>query len=223
MQAILVVGEGEAVRELARELADAGYQVTVHRREDAVQALGLSAPAAVVVDLSDGGGVDELAGAADGWEKTPLLGLIPEHVVGARPLDPRIDEFAVLPLRPNELSLRLRRLLDSRGLIDSPEVLRQGALSIDLAGYRVFVDGVLVELTFKEYELLRFLATNPDRVYTREALLDRVWGYDYFGGARTVDVHIRRLRSKIEASGHTFIETVRNVGYRFCRSPDSSS
>jgi DNA-binding response OmpR family regulator len=69
--------------------------------------------------------------------------------------------------------------------------------------------------TYKEYELLRFLATNPDTVFTRETLLNKVWGYDFYGGARTVDVHVRRLRSKIEDRSHSFIETVRNVGYRF--------
>ena len=80
---------------------------------------------------------------------------------------------------------------------------------------KAFVGGRPMELTYKEYELLRFLATNRDKVFTREALLNRVWGYDFYGGARTVDVHIRRLRSKIEDGHHTFIETVRNVGYRF--------
>jgi ATP phosphoribosyltransferase regulatory subunit len=77
------------------------------------------------------------------------------------------------------------------------------------------VGGRSVELTYREYELLRFLAQNPDRVFTREMLLNRVWGYDFYGGARTVDVHVRRLRSKIEEAGRTYIETVRNVGYRF--------
>ena len=70
-------------------------------------------------------------------------------------------------------------------------------------------------LTFREYELLKFLAGNRGRVFTREALLNKVWGYDYYGGDRTVDVHIRRLRSKTEDSNHAFIETVRNIGYRF--------
>jgi len=79
----------------------------------------------------------------------------------------------------------------------------------------VTVDGRLVTLTFKEYELLRFLASNRGRVFTRDVLLNEVWGYDYYGGDRTVDVHIRRLRSKIEDSTHIFIETVRNIGYRF--------
>ena len=86
---------------------------------------------------------------------------------------------------------------------------------IDLAKREVTVDGKLVELTFKEYELLKFLASNRGRVYTREALLNRVWGYDYYGGDRTIDVHVRRLRSKIEDSKHSFIETVRNISYRF--------
>ena len=73
----------------------------------------------------------------------------------------------------------------------------------------------VIELTFKEYELLLYLAGNKGRVFTRESLLNKVWGYDLFGGDRTVDVHIRRLRSKIEDPEHTFIETVRNIGYRF--------
>ena len=75
--------------------------------------------------------------------------------------------------------------------------------------------GRKVLLTFKEYELLKLLASTPGRVYSRDKLLDQVWGYQYFGGTRTVDVHVRRLRSKIEDASHTFIETVRNVGYRF--------
>ena len=75
--------------------------------------------------------------------------------------------------------------------------------------------GRLLALTFKEYELLKLLATNKGKVFTRESLLNEVWGYDYYGGDRTVDVHIRRLRSKIEDPTHTFIETVRNIGYKF--------
>ena len=89
---------------------------------------------------------------------------------------------------------------------------------IDTARCEVTVAGRPVLLTFKEYELLRFLASNPGRVFSRDSLLNRVWGYDYFGGDRTVDVHVRRLRSKIEPLGYSFIETVRNIGYRFAKS-----
>ena len=88
-------------------------------------------------------------------------------------------------------------------------------MTIDLVKYEVTLENRVIELTFKEYELLLYLASNKGRVFTREALLNKVWGFDYFGGDRTVDVHIRRLRSKIEDSEHTFIDTVRNIGYRF--------
>lgn len=94
-------------------------------------------------------------------------------------------------------------------------VLKIGDLTIDSVRCEVEVGGRLLALTFKEYELLRLLATNKGKVFTREALLNQVWGYDYYGGDRTVDVHIRRLRSKIEDPVHTFIETVRNIGYKF--------
>ena len=95
------------------------------------------------------------------------------------------------------------------------QIIRVGDLVIDQDRYEVTVAGKKVILTFKEYQLLCLLAANPGRVYTRETLLSRVWQYDYFGGTRTVDVHIRRLRSKVEDASHLFIETVRNVGYRF--------
>ena len=100
------------------------------------------------------------------------------------------------------------------GDADGPEVLRCGGLEIDIERYKVTVQGDVVDLTYKEYELLRFLASNPGKPFTREALLNQVWGYDYYGGSRTVDVHVRRIRAKIERY-ESFVETVRNVGYRF--------
>jgi DNA-binding response OmpR family regulator len=125
------------------------------------------------------------------------------------------DDFIVYPAITDEVLARVRRAIWLRSGVESDNVLHAGDLRIDLANYKVYVGGRPVDLTYKEYELLRFLATNRDKVFTREALLNRVWGYDFYGGARTVDVHIRRLRSKIEDAQHTFIETVRNVGYRF--------
>ena len=128
--------------------------------------------------------------------------------------DLAVDDFVLLPAGAAELARRVERALWRKHGIDSENFVRCGALTIDLSNYRVTVDDDLLVLTFKEYELLRFLAMNAGRVFTREQLLNRVWGYDYFGGARTVDVHIRRIRSKVEVNGHAFIETVRNVGYR---------
>ncbi|MBI3087283.1 MAG: winged helix-turn-helix transcriptional regulator [Candidatus Omnitrophica bacterium] len=93
--------------------------------------------------------------------------------------------------------------------------LKHGALAMDFERYEVHVRGEPVDLTYKEFELLKFLATHPGRVFSREALLDKVWGYDYYGGTRTVDVHVRRLRAKLETGRRVYIQTVRNVGYKF--------
>jgi DNA-binding response OmpR family regulator len=125
------------------------------------------------------------------------------------------DDFVVHPALAEEVTARVRRAIWLKSGVESDNTLRAGDLHIDLSNYKAYVASRPIDLTYKEFELLRFLATNRDKVFTREALLNRVWGYDFYGGARTVDVHIRRLRSKIEDNAHTFIETVRNVGYRF--------
>jgi DNA-binding response OmpR family regulator len=135
-------------------------------------------------------------------------------------LPPEIDDFATLPARPVEVVARARRVLLKARSPDDADSIRMGDLVINPTTYEVTLRGKRITLRFKEYELLRLLASNPGRVYTREALLSQIWGYDYFGGTRTVDVHIRRLRSKIEHADHSFIETVWNVGYRF-RGPAS--
>jgi two-component system alkaline phosphatase synthesis response regulator PhoP len=125
------------------------------------------------------------------------------------------DDVIVVPWRVGELQMRVARLLDRKTPSKEGQLISAGDLVIDPERYDVFVANKPVLLTFKEYELLKLLAANPDRAYSREALLEQVWGYQYFGGTRTVDVHVRRLRSKIEDATHTFIDTVWNVGYRF--------
>ena len=127
-----------------------------------------------------------------------------------------IDDFVIQPYNMRELILRIKRLLNYRTeSVDGDEPIKCNGLVMDIAKCEVTVVGKVVALTFREYELLQFLAGNRGRVFSRQTLLDKVWGYDYYGGDRTVDVHVRRLRSKIENSKHTFIETVRNIGYRF--------
>lgn len=128
-----------------------------------------------------------------------------------------VDDFVSPPIDEDELRTRVARALWRRNG-DVSTVLQFGSLVIDLERYTVTVDDGVVDLTYKEYELLRFLASNAGKPFTREALLSRVWGYDYYGGSRTVDVHIRRIRSKIERRDQ-YIETVRNVGYRFIDRP----
>ena len=126
----------------------------------------------------------------------------------------KVDDFVLSPIEESELRTRMSRLIWDRTGQGDGHLIRHGSLSIDLERYKVTVEGEVVDLTYKEYELLRFLSSNPGKPFTREALLNQVWGYDYYGGSRTVDVHVRRIRSKIETH-EPFIETVRNVGYRF--------
>ncbi|MDP7226601.1 MAG: response regulator transcription factor [SAR202 cluster bacterium] len=147
----------------------------------------------------------------------PVIVMTPRRRVADLDENLRIADFIVSPVDPDELVVRAQHALRS----DIPEqqdaegVIRVGDLMIDPTSYEVTIAGTRIGLRFKEYELLRVLAESPGRVFNREALLSLVWGYDYFGGTRTVDVHIRRLRSKIEVSERTFIETIWNVGYRF--------
>jgi DNA-binding response OmpR family regulator len=147
----------------------------------------------------------------------PVIALLPETLLEKPDLALEVDDFAAFPYSARELALRINRVVRKPPRHDSSEQIKCNSLTIDLATCEVTVNGALVELTFKEYELLKLLAANRGRVFTREALLDKLWGYDYFGGDRTVDVHIRRLRSKIEDADHTYIETVRNIGYRFVK------
>ena len=124
-------------------------------------------------------------------------------------------DFLIAPLNPAELNFRIRNLLWRSNGHSKLNPIQVNGLVINQEKFEVLLDNEKISLTFKEYELLRLMASSPGRVFTREGLLSQIWGYDYFGGTRTVDVHIRRLRSKVENGRHSFIETVWNVGYRF--------
>jgi DNA-binding response OmpR family regulator len=123
------------------------------------------------------------------------------------------DELVYPGAPAAELRVRLAMLRRRAGAGDGT-VIRLGALSIDTETYHVTVSGRPLDLTFKEFELLLFLAQRPGRVFTRPSLLREVWGYDFYGGTRTVDVHVRRLRAKLGPENEQLIETVRSVGYR---------
>ncbi|MEY3679686.1 MAG: hypothetical protein RL547_298 [Actinomycetota bacterium] len=133
--------------------------------------------------------------------------------------DELFDDFCLLPFHPRELEARLRHLFSYTTAVPRAELVDYGELVLNLETYQASVDGHPLDLTYMEYELLKFLAQNPGKVFTREMLLSRVWGYDYYGGARTVDVHIRRLRAKLGEEHANLIQTVRSVGYRFGQSP----
>jgi DNA-binding response OmpR family regulator len=125
------------------------------------------------------------------------------------------DDFVLAPLDPDEVAVRAARIaLRAEGVL-AEELVTFKDLTLNLATYQATVGSNPVDLTFMEYEVLRFFVTNAGRVWSREQLLKRVWGYDYFGGARTVDVHVRRLRAKLGEERASWIATVRSVGYRF--------
>lgn len=129
------------------------------------------------------------------------------------------DDYVTKPFSPRELVARVRAVLRRSGAADEeePEVIENGVIRIDLRQHIVKVRGVEVELTPKEFDFLKLLLLNPGRAFTREFLLEHLWGYEYFGDTRTVDVHVRRLRQKIEEdpANPEYLETVRGVGYRF--------
>ena len=188
------------------------------RREGAqfAPAEDAEAPHVIVLDLveADRRRAESLARANAGGPCPVIAALSPDHLQAPN-LSIAADDFIAVPWRTGELALRISRRLERARNADEPGVIRVGDLVINPNRYDVHLAGKRVLLAFKEYELLKALAASPGRVFTREALLEQVWGYQYFGGARTVDVHIRRLRSKIEDAAHAFIETVWNVGYRF--------
>ncbi len=140
------------------------------------------------------------------------------QLAGLEPRDDLFDDFCLLPLQSGELEARLMHLFWRTGRGTRPELIEYGPLVLNLETYQAAIDGRPLDLTYMEYELLRFLATHPGKVFTREMLLSRVWGYEYYGGARTVDVHIRRLRAKLSEEHAGLIQTVRSVGYRFGQS-----
>jgi DNA-binding response OmpR family regulator len=126
-----------------------------------------------------------------------------------------VHELIVSPFTSAELSARIARARRVVSSVEQREVIHNDGLELDLAAHEARLQGAPVDFTYMEYELLKFLVTHPRRVFSREALLSRVWGYDYYGGARTVDVHVRRVRAKLGSEHAARIKTVRSVGYRW--------
>lgn len=144
----------------------------------------------------------------------PLVLVLTEGGLTAVSADWGVDDVILESAGPAEVDARIRLVIGRMAQEKSGSKIQASGVVIDEASYSAKVHGKPLDLTFKEFELLRFFATHPSRVFTREQLLSEVWGYDYFGGTRTVDVHVRRLRAKL-GDLESLIGTVRNVGYRF--------
>lgn len=147
-------------------------------------------------------------------QDAPLLLVVTEGGMSALSGDWGIDDVLLATAGPAEIDARIRLALARREEVAEPSRVQASGVTIDEQSYSAKLHGRPLDLTYKEFQLLHFLATHPSRVFTREQLLSEVWGYDYFGGTRTVDVHVRRLRAKL-GDAEQIIGTVRNVGYRF--------
>ena len=152
--------------------------------------------------------------------ESPIIAITTEGGLAAISADWEISDVILDSAGPAEVDARIRLAVDARTyaqevLLGGAKEIRQGDVVIDEGTYTAKIRGNSLDLTFKEFELLKYLAQHPGRVFTRAQLLQEIWGYDYFGGTRTVDVHIRRLRSKLGPEFESIIGTVRNVGYRF--------
>ena len=186
--------------------------------------LGGPTPDAVMVDARG-----DLAGARSTCRllrttglTVPLFAVLTEGGLVALNAEWGVDDIVLTTAGPAEVEARLRLATGKNGneaADDEPGVVRAGELVIDPQTYSARIKGRPLDLTYKEFELLRFLAQHPGRVFTRDQLLREVWGYDYFGGTRTVDVHVRRLRAKLGVEHEALIGTVRQVGYKFVTPP----
>lgn len=219
---ILVVGSSAVLHRKdggVAALTELGCRVQAVDLWDAFdhQAYAQEPPAAVLVEALDQYDAGKAAlvriRAMDVLAEVPCL--VAVTVGQAQRLDGNdgFDDFILLPYLPAELYMRVRRAEWRRSEFAGKERIKIGAMCIDLAGHEVSVDGRKIELTHQEFALLKFLSQNRGRVYSREQLLSRVWGVNYYGGSRTVDIHVRRLRMKLGPMADP-VETVRGVGYK---------
>ena len=216
---LIITEEAKTAGLIQASLAGHAFTCSAGNYKSALETAAKQPPDLALVDLPaiDNDAVWGIIGGLKKGRNLPVLAMITTKKAASLDSRPGIDDFIIRPYHDTELLLRINRLLKKTQDAASTDQIKCNGLTIDLVTCEVTVDGRKADLTFKEYELLKLMASNRGRVYTREVLLDKIWGFDYYGGDRTVDVHMRRLRSKIEDSAHTYIETVRNIGYRFVK------
>ena len=223
MRVVVICAEPDQTPEIggvAASLVDLGCRVTLGRFDLGgldMDEIADRPPAVIIVEAED-----DVARAHktikrmrdDGpLVEVPILVAVTVARLPALDFSIGFDDFVLMPIVPAELYARMRQLDWRTATFGSDETIKIDDLVIDIAGYEVRLGGRRIELTHQEFELLRFLAQHRGRVFTREALLERAWGYRYAGGTRTVDIHVRRVRAKLGETG-ALIETVRNVGYK---------
>jgi two-component system alkaline phosphatase synthesis response regulator PhoP len=204
-------------QQLIAALLDAGYQPVPIESLDSIDERAPEGgwAAAVVEVTSDLGRSLAFAGKLTDEYGLPVLLLIDRTMTLDIAGEVGFTDFVLSPVDRTELRVRLGRLHSATPSIADEDIVRFRDLELNTATYQAKIAGEPRDLTFMEYELLRFFVENPGRVWSRDQILARVWGYDYFGGSRTVDVHVRRLRAKLGEERASWITTVRSVGYRF--------
>ena len=215
MLKVVLVSDGRTTGEIGNWLIQKEIKYTAIEPDEILDVLSHDSFGLVILDLHPYSKANSLARIIKDEKQIPVLLMVPDEQLSRVILPVEADDFAVSSALTDELYLRIRRLMPGNDRKIPVEQIDCGDLVIDLASCEVTLKGEPLDLTFREYELLKFLASNRGRTFTREILLDRVWGYDYLGGDRTVDVHIRRLRTKTDTADCPYIETVRNIGYRF--------
>ena len=210
---------------LASALKEMGYQASMVSEIDAALELFLSQrPDLLLFDLAslEDGIIKALKNVRrqEGIKDLPVLALVEGKALRKYTPSLGIDDFVVKNSDPLEIKARIQQIFWRLGKVDQENIVKIDGLLLDLANYEVTLQGIPITLTYREYELLKFLILNRGRVYTRDVLLDKVWGYDNYAGTRTVDIHIQRLRTKLGGHYGEFIQTVRSVGYKFAVEQD---
>ena len=221
MQHILIVSQDEEYSgTLVDLLKDEGYTVCLSESvEAAVEQFYSKKLDLMVADIDswkeEGIGVYKALQHELGTRDFSSIIIASMDLMAAVEFSLTFDDFIIKGGDPREVPLRIKQFLWRQSRLDTENIIKVENLVLDLNSYEVAINGKRVYLTYKEYELLKFLVLNRGRVFTREVLLDRVWGYDNYAGTRTVDIHIQRLRTKLALKSDSYIQTVRNVGYSF--------
>lgn len=219
MESLLLIGpESGELRRLKSLLLKRGFQARTGQPAELERLCEKGRFSLVLLECSSGERLQDLVQKVrrnSSCKELPLLALVRPDQLRELESAAGLEDFVVLPADPLELEARVRFVL-GRLNHSVPGAGKQfGALEINADRYEVLLDKEPLELTYKEFELLKFLANHPGRVFSRDQLLNEVWGYNFIGGTRTVDVHVRRLRAKLGPKYATLIDTLRNVGYRF--------
>ncbi|HET7481949.1 MAG TPA: response regulator transcription factor [Actinomycetota bacterium] len=221
---LLLSDQAGDIRDLLPAFPVAPYGiVTMSLKDTEATDLVTVHPDLILIDATTDleGAQDATRRLALAWEigLPPILVVVDEEAVARFRFEVGADDFLLVDASVGEISARLALATRRSGRGEEVGVLKVGDLTVNPDNYQVYVRGRPLDLTYKEFELLKFLAQRPGRVCDRDLLLREVWGYDYYGGTRTVDVHIRRLRAKLGVEHETLIETIRNVGYRLVPRP----